>query len=84
MANKAAILDYQSGFVKSTRSLAEKDEQVGFGVSASGNTAALAFVALLEQHHINYEVLTKDVEVNEVRYGAVARFIFLQTSLNTV
>ncbi|MAN42889.1 MAG: peptidase M14 [Alteromonas sp.] len=80
LANKAAILDYQSGFVKSTQSLAEKDEQVGFVVSASNDTARFnAFVALLEQHHINYEVLTKDVEVSKVRYGA-GRAIYIPSN----
>ncbi|TKB02655.1 peptidase M14 [Alteromonas portus] len=71
LANKAAILDYQSGFVKSTQSLVKNDAQAGYVVSASNDTARFnAFVGLLEQHHIQYEVLSKDFEARKVRYGA--------------
>ena len=80
LANKAAILDYQSGFVKSTQSLAKQDAQAGFVVSASNDTARFnAFIALLEQHHIEYEVLTKNFDVSKVSYEA-GKAIFVPTS----
>ena len=80
MANKAAILDYQSGFVKSTQSLAKKDEHSGFVVGVSNDTGRFnAFIALLNQHHIRYEVLTENHEVNKVRYSA-GQAIYIPTN----
>lgn len=80
LENKAAILDYQSNFVKSTQSLAKEDDQVGYVVSASNDTARFnAFVDLLKQHHIRYEVVTKDYEINKLRFGA-QQAIYVPTS----
>ena len=80
LANKAAILDYQSGFVKSTQSLAKKDEHSGFVVGVSNDTGRFnAFIALLNQHHIRYEVLTENHEVNKVRYSA-GQAIYIPTN----
>jgi len=71
LENKAAILDYQSKFVKSTQSLAKDDDHVGYVVSASNDIGRFnAFVALLEQHQIRYEIVTENYEVNKVRFGA--------------
>jgi len=71
IANKAAILDYQAGFVNSTKALAKDDETFGFVVSASNDSARfLAFTNLLEQHGITYDVMTKNATINDVSYKA--------------
>ena len=71
LTNKAAILDYQSGFVESTNALAKDDDTVGYVVGTSGDIARLeAFTALLEQHHIQYEVISESSSVDGVDYSA--------------
>ena len=71
LTNKAAILDYQSGFVESTNALAKDDDTVGYVVGTSGDIGRLeAFTALLEQHHIQYEVISESSTVSDVDYSA--------------
>ena len=71
ITNKAAILDYQSGFVESTKALAKDDDTVGYVVGTSGDIARLeAFTTLLEQHHIQYEVISESSTVNDIDYAA--------------
>ncbi|BFT31993.1 M14 family metallopeptidase [Alteromonas sp. D210916BOD_24] len=69
LANKAAILDYQSDFVEATKAEAKDDDTVGYIVGTSHDAGRLsAFVSLLEQHHIRYEVVNKDNKVGEHTY----------------
>ena len=71
LANKAAILDYQSNFVESTKAQAAKDETVGYVVGTNTDLGRLnAFVALLEQHNIRYDVVNKASKVGDTTYGA--------------
>lgn len=69
LANKAAILDYQSDFVEATKAEAKDDNIVGYVVGTSDDIGRLsAFVSLLDQHNIRYEVVDKDSKVDEHTY----------------
>lgn len=71
LANKAAILDYQSNFVKSTKAQAKNDDTVGYVVGDSQDKGRFsAFLALLEQHNIRFDVVNKTSKVGGVTYRA--------------
>ena len=69
LANKAALLDYQSNFVRGTQEQAKSDKTVGFVVGTETDLGRLnAFLSMLEQHNIRYEVVNKDSKVNGITY----------------
>lgn len=71
LVNKAAILDYQSDFVKATQKEANSDDIVGYVVGASNDIGRFdAFVSLLDQHNIRYQVVNEDSKVGAVTFGA--------------
>lgn len=77
--NKAAILNYQSQFAKKTKALAQDDNTVGYAVSASGDMARFqAFLDLLEQHHIDFDIVSKDSKVDNLQFEA-GKSVFIPT-----
>jgi hypothetical protein len=80
LANKAAILDYQSNFVESTKAQAKNDDTVGYVVGDSQDMGRFnAFLGLLEQHNIRFEVVNKTSKVGDVTYQP-GRAVFVPTN----
>jgi len=71
LANKPAILEYQSAFVKDTRALAKKDKVAGYIVGVPDDNGRFeAFISLLNQHAITFNVVTDDIQFDGVEYNA--------------
>ena len=71
LANKPAILGYQRQFVKDTDKLAKDDDVAGYLVAKSGDYGRFnAMLDLLRQHNIQYDVVSKDSEVDNFKVKA--------------
>ena len=65
MANKPAILNYQSSFVKDTRDAAKNSDTAGYLLAVPNDTGRFtAMLDLLKRHTIDYEVVNRDVDVS--------------------
>ncbi len=71
LANKPAILDYQSAFVKDTQALAKDGDISGYIVGESNDSGRFnAMLSLLNQHNIKFEVVSKDSEIGKQTFSA--------------
>ncbi len=71
MANKPAILNYQSGFVKDTREEAKNSDTAGYLLTMPKDTGRFsAMLDLLERHSIGYDVVNREVTVNGKTFAA--------------
>ncbi|WP_395338727.1 M14 family metallopeptidase [Ningiella sp. W23] len=71
MATKSAIANYQRQFFNDTQKLIDDDDLHGFVVSASKDTQRFSrMLSILSAHQINYEVLEKDFDIDDVNYEA--------------
>lgn len=71
LANKPAILDYQSAFIKDTQTLAKDEDISGYIVGATNDNGRFnAMLSLLKQHHIQFEVVNKDAEIGKQTFNA--------------
>ncbi|ALM92613.1 MULTISPECIES: M14 family metallopeptidase [Alteromonas] len=71
LANKPAILDYQSAFVKDTQALAQDGDISGYIVGESNDSGRFnAMLSLLNQHNIKFEVVSKDSEIGKQTFSA--------------
>jgi hypothetical protein len=71
LANKLAILDYQSAFVKDTQALAKDGDISGYIVGESNDSGRFnAMLSLLKQHNIKFEVVSKDSEIAKQTFRA--------------
>lgn len=71
LANKPAILDYQSAFVKDTQALAKDGDISGYIVGESSDSGRFnAMLSLLKQHNIKFEVVSKDSDVGKQTFNA--------------
>ena len=71
LANKPAILDYQSAFVNDTKELAKNDDVAGYVLAMpKDNGRVEALLALLAQHKIKYDVLNQDTKIEGVAFNA--------------
>ncbi|WP_203565391.1 M14 family metallopeptidase [Alteromonas profundi] len=71
LANKPAILDYQSRFIKETRKQANDDDQAGYLLAIpkdSGRFSAL--IDLLNQHQVVFNLVTRDISIDDTKYIA--------------
>ncbi len=71
LANKPALLDYQSSFVKTTRQAAKNDNTAGYLLAAPADTGRFtAMLDLLERHQITYNVVSSNVSVGGTDFTA--------------
>ncbi|MCU7553535.1 M14 family metallopeptidase [Alteromonas sp. ASW11-19] len=71
LANKPALLDYQSNFVKKTRQAAKNDKTAGYLLAAPADSGRFtAMLDLLKRHQINYNVVSRNVSVNGTDFTA--------------
>ncbi|GEA09751.1 M14 metallopeptidase family protein [Alteromonas sp. KUL49] len=71
VANKAALLDYQVTFVKSTEALIENDTDAGYLIEQPKDTGRFTrFLALLTQHNIRYDVVNRDITLRDKTFEA--------------
>ncbi|MCW8093320.1 M14 family metallopeptidase [Alteromonas sp. ASW11-130] len=69
LANKAALLNYQSNFAKNTQKLIDEDHAFGHVMRIpQDKQRAQAMINLLDQHQIQYHGVTKALEVDKRRY----------------
>ncbi|NMH60746.1 M14 metallopeptidase family protein [Alteromonas ponticola] len=71
LANKSALLNYQSNFSKNTQKLIDEDEIFGYVLRIpKDRQRAQAMLDLLDQHKIKYQGVSKPFELDENRYEA--------------
>ncbi|MCW8109005.1 M14 family metallopeptidase [Alteromonas ponticola] len=71
LANKAALLNYQSNFAKNTQKLIDEDDVFGYVMRMpKDQQRAQAMLNLLDQHQIEYRGISKELEVDKQRYDA--------------
>ena len=65
LANKAAILDFQTGFYRDTQKLIQEDKSAGYLVKVADDHARMsAFLDKLQAHHIRVSPLTAAVTLD--------------------
>ncbi len=71
VANKSAILAYQKQFYSDTQKLIKDDDITGFIVSqGKDNSRFERMLDILRSHQIQFQLVTKDVEVENLTYKA--------------
>ncbi len=71
VANKAALLDYQVTFVKSTETLVENDTDAGYLIEQPKDTGRFTrFLSILTQHNIRYDIVNRDITLRDKTFEA--------------
>lgn len=71
LANKPAILDYQSAFIKDTRKQAKNDDEAGYLLAMPSDTGRFkALIELLKQHQVVFNVVTRDIAIDDTKFVA--------------
>ncbi len=71
LANKAALLNYQSNFAKNTQKLIEDDEVFGYVLRLPQDSQrAQAMLDILDQHQVKYQGISKSLEIDKTNYEA--------------
>ena len=71
VANKSALLAYQRQFYKDTEKLIKDDDHKGYLISLSKDESrAQRMLDILASHKIEFKLLTKDVESNDIDFIA--------------
>lgn len=72
LANKQALLDFQTDFAKQTKDLISDDKQKGYLLSEGKDYGRFnQLKRILEQHKIDYFSLNKDAKIDDVTYSSV-------------
>ena len=71
LANKSALLNYQQDFAQQTEQLIKKDELSGYLVQEAFDHSRFArFKSILQAHHIDFFIPSKDVQVADKNFIA--------------
>lgn len=72
LANKQALIEYQSGFNQQTNELIKDDKVKGYVLSESNDKSRFnELKKIFQQHKIEHYPLNKDAEIDDVTYSAV-------------
>jgi hypothetical protein len=71
MANKPAILAYQKQFYRDTKKLIKDDDLSGYLLAQGADESRFTrMIGILKSHKIQLQLVTKDIEVDDVIYRA--------------